>query len=600
MSSSSPLLLTAGLVTFSILAGDKVLNATNGVHAITVTKGLNRISEARIELIDGNAADGQFPLTDATYFVPGQAVEVQAGYDSVNSVIFKGIVVSLTLATRSQQGTVVTVLCKDEAVRMSGTRNITPFEPLTASAALQEVMKPYSSSITPSITATSTVLNNLVQYNLTDWDFLVTQAEANGQVVVSDLGKLTTVTLATPDQADLTLAYGTDIYDFSLRIDARTQFASVTAKSWSAADQKDLEATASAQGLTTPGDLASSALAKAVGQTAYVIRTAADVDLATLQALADGYLAKRTLALLQGTVEMTGSSKVALGNMVRLTGLASHFNGLGLVSGVRHSLAKGDWTTQLSLGTDELWFAERHPDVIAPVGSSGVASGMQGLYSAVVKVIQPDVEGDYRVQVTVPALTDAVLWVRLTQPYASSGVGMCFYPEVDDEVVLGFLGDDVRCPVILGSLYSKTRPPAYPPDEENTKKAIVTSSKLTLEFDEKKKSITLITPGNNKLVISDDAKGLTLTDQQQNTITLSDQGIALTSTKHLTISAQQDISLKSVAGDITVQSAAGQVQLQGLSVSAEADTELSLKGSATALLESTGETTIKGTLVMIN
>lgn len=590
-----------GPVSYTILAGGKVLNLFDGlyqVHAITVTKGINRVSEARLELVDGDPADGKFPVTDSASLVPGTSIEVQAGYEEKNKVLFKGLVVGLTLATRAGQGTLVTVLCKDEAVKLAGGRVIKPFTPQTISAALQKVVGQYR-GISPRIAATTGVQQNLVQYNATDWDFVVTQAEANGQVVLSDLGKLATVALATASSPAVALEYGTNVYDFSLRIDARTQVGGVTAHSWSAAQQQDLTVTAKRPNLTLPGNLKSAQLADAVGQKTFVIRTAADVDKPTLQALADAYLAKRMLALLQGTVDMPGSAAVVPGDLVSLAGLGQHFSGTALVSGVRHSIADGTWKTQLSLGTDEQWFAERHPDVTALNTSNTLVTGTQGLYSALVKAIQPDPSGEFRVQVTVAALAGAELWVRLAQPYASAGVGFYFYPEVGDEVALGFLGDDVRCPVILGALGSKKRAPAYQPDKKNAKKAIVTRSKLTVEFDDEKKVLTLSTPGQNKLVISDEAKGLTLTDQQGNAITLSDKGLALVSKSSVSITAAHDITLKSSGGSVTVQGGQ-QVQLKGASVTAQASTKLSLSGSAAAELKGGVTTTIKGGMVMIN
>ena len=90
-------------------------------------------------------------------------------------------------------------------------------------------------------------------------------------------------------------------------------------------------------------------------------------------------------------------------------------------------------------------------------------------------------------------------------------------------------GGDQRDPIILGALHSSSRPPAYTPEAENSKKGFVTAGKLSLEFDDKEKVLTLETPGGNKLVISDAAKGLTLTDEQQNTIVLAKDGITLES-----------------------------------------------------------------------
>jgi Rhs element Vgr protein len=596
-----PTALPEGQLSLSISADGQDLELGSGVYqllSLEVSKGINRIAEAQLELLDGDPVTGEYPATDAATLIPGVLIDIKAGYDDSASSIFKGLVVSVNLVAYEGQAPRLRVICKDEAVKMSGSRVVLPFSDQAVSDSLTAVVGTYS-SLSPTIASTTGTQANLVQYNRSDWDFVVTQAEANGQVVISDGGTFSTLKLATSGSDVVNLQYGNNVFSFDLQVNARTQVAAVTAHSWSAEQQADVSVTANDPGLTTPGNLTNKQLATAVGQDSYVIRTAANVDEATLQALADAYLAKRTLAKVQGTVDMAGNSLVLPGTMVGLDGLGARFNGSGYVSGVRHTISDGKWLTQIELGTDELWFAERFADVVPPAGAEGVASGVRGLYTAVVKATQEDPAAGFRVQVTVAELNDAEMWVRLASPYASSGLGWYAFPEVGDEVVLGFFADDARYPVILGSMYSKGRAPAYTPDEKNSKKALVTSSKLTLEFDEEKKVITLTTPGGNKLVISDDAKGLTLTDQQSNTITMSDSGLALESKSSLSIKAAQDITIESSGGNVNLK-ASLDLKAQGLNISAAANAGISLKGNSQAELSSSGIATIKGTMVQIN
>jgi len=592
---TAPQPLASGLASFSVTAAGTALA---NITALTISKGINRICEARVTLSDGDPATSATLQSAADSLSAGAAVEIQLGYDNTNSVVFKGIIVEVSISSQGTQGMLATIVCKDEAIKMTGGRQVLPFTAQATSDTLTQVVGTYS-GLTAVIASTSGVQQNMVQFNRSDWDFLVTQAEANGQIVLNDQAKISTVKLSTSGQPVASLVYGTNVISFDLRLDARTQFSSVVAKSWSVEQQATLSATANAPGFTTQGSVTSSTQATAVGQSTYTIRTAANVDQTTLQALADAYLAKRTLALVQGTVDMPGNTLVVPGSLVSLDRLGTSFNGTGFVAGVVHLVENGTWTTTATLGTDAEWFAERHPDVLTPMAAFNGAAGPEGLYSAVVKAIQPDSDGEFQVQVTVAALADAVLWVRLALPYASSGLGMYFFPEVGDEVVLGFFGADVRYPVILGSLYSKGRAPAYTPDEKNTKKAIVTSSKLTIEFDEDKKVLTLKTPGGNSLVISDDKKGLTLTDQQNNTITMSDSGVVLVSKSALKLTADQDITIESTSGNVTIK-ATQDLKAQGLNINASADAQLVLQSNATAELSASAETTIKGAMVMIN
>jgi uncharacterized protein involved in type VI secretion and phage assembly len=250
-----------------------------------------------------------------------------------------------------------------------------------------------------------------------------------------------------------------------------------------------------------------------------------------------------------------GSAKAHAGELIEVEGVGNRFNGKVFVSSVHHQVTNGNWTTEVEFGMPHDWFAESR-DLVAPP-ASGLLPGIEGLHVGVVKKLDADPEGQYKVQVSIPVLeaeTDGV-WARLMQFYASDGIGAFFVPEIGDEVVLGYFNNDPSNPVILGSLYSSKRKPAYELTADNFKKAIVTKSKLTLEFDDDKKIVTIITPGKNQIVISDDGKSILLKDQTGNQAKLSEDGILLDSPKDITISAKGKVSI-SATGNVEVESMA--------------------------------------------
>jgi hypothetical protein len=133
---------------------------------------------------------------------------------------------------------------------------------------------------------------------------------------------------------------------------------------------------------------------------------------------------------------------------------------------------------------------------------------------------------------------------------------------------------------------------------ENAIKAIVTKSKLKIELDDESKIVTIITPAENKVVISDEGKSILLQDQTGNKLELSDAGIVLDSPKDISISAQGKISLDAV-GEIGISSQAD-VNVDGMNVNHSANVGFVAKGSASAELSASGQTTVKGAMVMIN
>jgi uncharacterized protein involved in type VI secretion and phage assembly len=244
------------------------------------------------------------------------------------------------------------------------------------------------------------------------------------------------------------------------------------------------------------------------------------------------------------------------------------------------------------------WFTEQH-DVMAPA-AAGLLPGIGGLHVGKVTKLDEDPDGQQRVQVSIPVLGSAAqpVWARLLQFYASNAFGAFFVPELADEVVLGFFDNDPTHPVILGSLYSSNRAPPYALAAENNTKAIVTRCKSKIEFDEQNKVITLMTPGKNKVVLSDQDQSIVLLDQNNNRAELNPGGITLDSPKDIKVKANGTITLDAV-GAINISSQAD-VKSTGLNVLCEGQVGFTGKGSATAELSASGETVVRGAMVMIN
>ncbi len=294
-----------------------------------------------------------------------------------------------------------------------------------------------------------------------------------------------------------------------------------------------------------------------------------------------------------------GSAKAKIGSIIEVQGVGNRFNGDLYISGVCHQITDGQWYTEVEFGMSPDWSAD-HRDLAAPP-ASGLLPAVEGLQIGVVKKLDEDPDKQNRIQVTVPIMqaeTEGV-WARLATFYASSDIGNFFIPEIGDEVVLGYFNNNPGEPVILGSLYSSGRKPSYELTAENNTKAIVTKSKLKIEFDEKDKITTIITPGENKIVLSDKDKSILLADQNDNKVELSSDGISLESPKDIKLNAKGKIELSAV-GEISISSSGGDVKGAGLNINLEAQVGFVGKGSATAEVSASGQTTVKGAMVMIN
>ena len=596
----SPALQDPDTITLSLKSNGKEMTSLYQVHSIFVGTAVNRIPLARITLLDGSAADETFAASASDDFAPGSPVEVAAGYQSDNTSLFKGIIIKHGLRQHLGGKSHLVLECRSSAFKMTAVRKNADHGQsggtLTDSALMESLIQPYD--MTATVTATTPHLSCITQFNCSDWDFLVIRAQVNGMLVlVSD----TTITVAAPDftqEPALSVTYGKDILEFQTELDASCQWSGVQCSAWDPSQQAMSSVTVSPTGVNKLGSDATSALAGVLngGTINLVATTALPND--QLTAWAGAEMLKSELARISGRIRFQGSSSIAPGGILQINGLGKRFNGNGFVSEVTHRLEPGNWTTEATLGVDPAWFASR-PDVLGPpVGAQ--LPPVRGLQIGVVKKIDADPGGERRVQVAVSSIatSPALVWARLGSFHATKDAGAFFYPEIDDEVVLGFLDNDPRYPVILGCLYSSSRPgppatagqtDALTPDADNSTKAIITHAGLRVVFDDKNKVLTLQTPGGNQLVLSDKDNSILLQDTNNNSIKLFSDGITLTSKSNISINADQGITEKATQ-DVTVK---------GMNISHTADSALTAKGLTTTL-QASATTTIKGAMVMIN
>ena len=593
----SPTLNTSGVVKLTLYSNGTQLDETNQIISVTVSQGINRIPQARLVLIDGNMPEQDFPLSNADTFKPGSEIKINAGYGSEEETIFEGIVVKHGIKITGDNLSRLVIECRDKAVAMTIGRKNANYIDAKDSDIITKLIGNYS-GLNSDVTATNTQHKELVQYYCADWDFMLARAEANGLLVCVESAKISVKPPDTSSAAELKVVYGTDLIEFSADIDARSQLAEVDCVSWSPSEQSITEEQVAPQTLNEQGDLGSADLAKVIDLQSYRLQTPVMLEKTELKDWATAQQIKSGLARIRGRMKFQGSAKAKLGSLITLDGVGNRFNGNVFVSTVVHEITKGNWSTEVDFGMSPDWFVEAH-DIMAPA-AAGLLPGIEGLQIGVVKKLDQDPDGQYKIQVAVPILQSETegVWARLANFYASNSFGAFFIPEIGDEVVLAYLNNDPSHPVVLGSLYSSKLVPPYDLTADNYTKAIVTKRQLKLQFDDEKKIITLITPGNNQLVISDEGKSILLQDQNGNKLELNESGIALDSPKDISITAKGKITLDAT-GEIGICSKAD-VSVKGMNVNHSADVGFVAKGSASAELSASGQTTVKGAMVMIN
>ncbi len=576
------------LVTFDILSEGKEMDPTFQVFSVVVKKEVNRIPTAKLVIRDGDAAKEDFEISNKDFFIPGKKIEIKGGWDGKNKTLFKGIIISNKIKIRADGTSALYVDCKDESVKLTIGRQSKYYEKKKDSEVIKEILGEYS--VAGKIEATKLEHPDLVKYYTTDWDFIMSRAEVNGLLVVPDDGKVDVKAPDTSAKEVLTIIYGATILEFEAEMDARTQLKKAVANAWDPKTQKLVESSSSPAKFTEPGNLKGDKLSDTIGLKQMDLKHSGKVQKEELKSWADANILKSRMAKIRGRAKFEGFGGVKPCDIVDIQGVGKRFNGKVFVTGVQHEFEDGNWFTHIQFGLDDKWFYKA-PDIVEKP-ASGLLPGINGLQIGKVVKLEKDPDGENRIQVKLPIIDEKAkgIWTRVATLDAGKKRGTFFLPEIDDEVIVGFINDDPRDAVVLGMLHSSKNPAPIEVKDANDEKGLWTRSEMKVLFDDKDKVITIETPAGNKIVMSEKDKSIVLTDQNKNSIKMESAGITIDSAKDININAKGKINIKATQDLI----------MAGLKIAEKAQTQLEMQGGAGAKLTSSAIVQIQGSLVKIN
>lgn len=552
---------------------------TFNIESIVVEKAVNRISSARVIFIDGDSASEQFQASNESLFIPGKELEITCGYESDTYTLFKGVIIKHSIKIRTSTSKLI-IECRDKAIAMTLSRRNKYFPDNTKdSDAISEIARGYS-GLDTDIETTDISHKNLVQYEASDWDFIVNRAEMNGKLVYTDDGTLIVKKPDLSQSTALPLTFGATILELDAEIDARNQYPEIKSRSWTPADQAIDEAEAQPPSELN-GNLTVSDLANVFSDNIN-LNHGGDIPQQELKAWADTLKLKQVLSKVRGRVRFKGMHTLKPGMLIELNSLSDRFNGKAFVSGIQHTIIAGNWQLDAQLGLEPDWFTEKFETSIKP--ASALIPAVSGLQIGLVSQLESDPDSECRILVRLPIINpdEQGIWARVATLDAGDERGSFFLPEVGDEVIVGFLNDDPRQPVVLGMLNSSAKPAPLQASDDNHEKGIVTRSKMKVIFNDDKKSLVIETPAGKKITMDEEADLIKLEDDHSNAITMNSDGITIETQGKISLKAQQDI------------------EAEGMNVNMKANTGFTAEGSASLEAKSSGTTTIKGSIVQIN
>jgi len=197
-------------------------------------------------------------------------------------------------------------------------------------------------------------------------------------------------------------------------------------------------------------------------------------------------------------------------------------------------------------------------------GADGFPRGLA--FGRVTDNQDPKELGRVKVKLALHSADQSSFWARIATPMAGPEIGAWFLPEVDDEVLVGFIGEDPAYPVVLGAVWnSQQAPPETNADGNNDRRLIRSRSRHELRFDDGEANEIELTMEDGSRVYLAEGHAV-LEDRQGNKVEIKD-------------------------GDVTVE-ATGKLTLKGANVVLQATSQVEIKAGTTCK--------VQGTMVEIN
>jgi len=319
--------------------------------------------------------------------------------------------------------------------------------------------------------------------------------------------------------------------------------------------------------------------------------------------IAEALGARVATADLEIRCEAIGNPKIKAGTTVTIKGAGTKLSGDYFATRVEHHFGRGgDMTTTFStggVGSDSIvGMLGGGTDRVSPFGRLGLTIG--------IVTNNKDPDGVGRVRVKFPALSDSEesWWARVVTPGGGNQAGLMFMPQIDDEVLVGFEHGDMRRAFVLGGLWgSKAKPPTaadtFLAQNKVVQWGLRTAAGATLAFrggdkPEDKHYKVALPDGTTQYMGSDKTEFIAVNKSielksGQASILITDKGDIQLTGMNIKLDAKQAITVNG----LTIEAKAK------TKFAAEGSAALELKGGATASMEASGITQIKGSLVKI-
>ncbi|WP_430882543.1 phage baseplate assembly protein V [Fusibacter sp. JL216-2] len=198
-------------------------------------------------------------------------------------------------------------------------------------------------------------------------------------------------------------------------------------------------------------------------------------------------------------------------------------------------------------------------------------------------------------------------WIRVAVPFAGNKMGAYFIPDVDDEVLVGFINGDIHKPFVMAGLWNtKNKPPVDNEKGKNLTKMIKTKSGIEVILEDSENGeesvVDIKTPKGLHVTMKDKDEVVEVSDKGgKNGVKIDAKG------GQINVNAEKKIMVKTGGSQIILDGAGQKIDIKTTTLSIKAakidinaDASMTVKSGGLMNVEASGSANIKGAIVKIN
>lgn len=508
--------------------------------SVQIKKGFQHITSAHIAIKQEVGFYKAFipdPLSKPP--LAGEEISIKANYNGDEVVLFEGFIVTHKYKN-SAKGTRLNLTAKNKVVTMSMANKTEVFSKQTDKTIIETICQ--NSGMTLKVDGnTGSQLDIMhtqcVKHQVSDWDFINLKAEENSCFIYSENESVQVVypKLETNPLNIFTAKYGKNVYEFELEQDDRSSNIENEIISF---DLTTLEPfVSSAEGV---GSIALPP--KITGKTINInYRTFNELE---AQHLLDAKNQLKTISKFNGLVHIHADLRPKPGDTLKIDGFNELTDQNYIISSVMQDYSGGGFSTYIQFGLNHESFASKFIE--------NKASKRPLMISGIVQQIENDPDNLFRILVHIPLWkgTQEGIWARHTTSYAGQEYGLVLLPEIGDEVLLSFIGNDFDEPLIIGSVFNPVTPPFVNYEDNNYTKAFITKKGMKWSWDDEKGVHEISTPTGNTILLSEEDHSITISDENGNKVEMTKSSVAIESQADLNIKAATQIKIEAPSIEI--------------------------------------------------